>query len=115
MSKKDELRQKGRFDLRDQWTNFTTEDGLADNDVWSILEDRTGNLWFGTFNNGVSKYDGKKWFHYPKKRDGLPDNRVFSIIEDKSGNLWFGTWGGGVSKYDLDSSKFSAFPRMNTL
>ncbi len=38
-----------------EWDKFTTEDGLADNVVYSILEDSGGDLWFGTA-AGVSGY-----------------------------------------------------------
>jgi serine phosphatase RsbU (regulator of sigma subunit) len=64
-----------------------------------MLEDKSGNLWFGTDGGGVSKYDGKSFTHYTDK-EGLSNNTVRSMLEDKSGNLWFGTNGGGVSKYD---------------
>ena len=64
----------------------------------SILEDKSGNLWFGTY-GGVSKYDGKSFTHFTEE-GGLSNNTVLSILEDKSGNLWFGTDGGGVNKYD---------------
>ena len=78
---------------------YTTKQGLANNSVRSIAEDRNGNLWFGTYGGGVSKYDGKSFITYTTKQ-GLANNSVFSIVEDKSGNLWLGTFGGGVSKYD---------------
>jgi ligand-binding sensor domain-containing protein len=42
------------------WQVYTTEDGLADNPVYSIFQDRDGALWFGTAIHGVSRYDGKK-------------------------------------------------------
>jgi ligand-binding sensor domain-containing protein len=71
---------------------------LSNNVVVSILEDKSGNLWFGTNGGGVSKYDGKSFTHFTDK-EGLSNNVVRSILEDKSGNLWFGTYGGGVSKY----------------
>jgi ligand-binding sensor domain-containing protein len=38
--------------------NFTTDDGLVNNSVFSALEDRDGNLWFGTRGLGLSRYDG---------------------------------------------------------
>ena len=63
-----------------------------------MLEDKSGNLWFGT-GGGVSKYDGKSFTQFYRK-EGLSNNLLcLSILEDKSGNLWFGTTG-GVSKYD---------------
>ena len=67
--------------------------------VYCSLEDKNGNLWFGTKGGGVSKYDGKFFTHFTKK-EGLSHNTVRTILEDKSGNLWFGTNLGGVTKYD---------------
>ena len=82
----------------EQFVTFTTEDGLADDDVHAITEDREGNLWFGTWTGGVSRYDGE-WFVNFATQDGLADNNVHAITEDREGNLWFATWG-GVSRYD---------------
>ncbi len=78
------------------------DQGMNSSYVWSILEDKSGNLWFGTYGGGVSKYDGESFVHFTEK-EGLSNNIVWSILEDKSGNLWFGTNGGGVSKYDGES------------
>ena len=81
--------------------NFSTYgklQGLKHGTIRCILEDKSGNLWFGT-DGGVSKYDGKSFTTFTDK-EGLANNTVWSILEDKSGNLWFGTDGGGVSKYD---------------
>ena len=80
------------------WQNFTSAGGLASDYVSRILEDRAGNLWFGTYGGGVSRYDGATWRTY-STADGLADNHVSSILEDRAGNLWFGT-DGGVSRYD---------------
>ena len=80
------------------FTTFTDKEGLTNNTVLSMLEDKSGNLWFGTNGGGVSKYDGKSFTTFTDQ-EGLVNNTVWSILEDKSGNLWFGTIG-GVSKYD---------------
>jgi ligand-binding sensor domain-containing protein len=39
--------------------NYTNKDGLVNNSVMSILEDKQGNLWFGTRGCGLSRFDGK--------------------------------------------------------
>jgi ligand-binding sensor domain-containing protein len=39
--------------------NYSTADGLINNSVRSILEDKEGNLWFGTRWFGLSRFDGK--------------------------------------------------------
>ncbi|HEY1038840.1 MAG TPA: two-component regulator propeller domain-containing protein, partial [Bacteroidia bacterium] len=77
---------------------YLTSEGLISNTVYSILEDKKGNMWFGT-DIGLTKFDGKDFINYTDK-DGLSNNTVMSILEDKKGNLWFGTYGGGVTKYD---------------
>ena len=75
------------------------------NYVVDVFEDSNGNLWFGTLEKGVAKYDGKK-LTYLTIKDGLPSNRIVNIIEDNNGVLWFGT-GEGLSKFD--NGKFTNF------
>lgn len=81
------------------FTTYTTAQGLAGNTVKCILEDKKGDLWFGTNGNGVSRFDGTSFTNYSKEH-GLPQNTVLSIFEDRSGSLWFGSAGGGVCKYN---------------
>jgi two-component system sensor histidine kinase ChiS len=75
------------------------DQGMNSSIIRSIIQDKRGNLWFGTNGSGVSKYDGKTLTHFTTK-EGLSSDYVWSILEDKSGNLWFGTYNGGVTKYD---------------
>jgi ligand-binding sensor domain-containing protein len=46
------------------WTHFTTADGLIDNKICTITVDSSGNLWFGSFEKGVSRFDGQEWKSY---------------------------------------------------
>jgi len=41
---------------QDLWTTITTADGLANNNVTAILESTDGTIWFGTFDEGISRY-----------------------------------------------------------
>ncbi|MDR6783905.1 ligand-binding sensor domain-containing protein [Pedobacter africanus] len=93
--------------------NFTTKDGLPNDRVTHVYEDKTGNIWFGT-ESGASRYDGKSFRNYkittapaPTGVDSvqvsayqqqIPEgnwmqNDVNAIIEDKTGKIWFGTRG----------------------
>jgi len=84
--------------------NYTTTDGLVDNNVSCVTVDKNGNLWFGT-NNGVSKFDGTNWTSYNTTTDtGLVDNAIKCISADGNGNIWVGT-NMGASKYDGTSWK----------
>jgi len=66
--------------------------------VYCLLEDKQGNLWMGTEQMGVCRYDGKSFTYYTEK--GLNKGAVRSILQDKAGNIWFGSNGGGVCVYD---------------
>ena len=78
---------------------YTTDDGLAGNEIISIFKDREGHLWFGTVRGGVSRYDGALFANFTTD-DGLVHNDVRKIVEDQDGRLWFGT-AQGVSVYDV--------------
>lgn len=58
--------------------------------VQRFLQDKSGNLWFGTRDNGIYKYDGNT-FHQFTINDGLDCNRIFCIMEGKDGKIWVGT------------------------
>jgi ligand-binding sensor domain-containing protein len=62
------------------------------------IQDKLGDLWFGTAGEGVYKYDGKLFTQYTKK-DGLSNNHIWSIIQDKDGDIWFGTTD-GICRFD---------------
>lgn len=95
--------------------NFTEENGLGNPyfikkqtapfskpniaRVWTINEDKGGNIWIGTIDNGAWRYDGKKLKNFTTK-DGLANNKVSTIYKDKKDELWFVTEGEGVSKFN---------------
>lgn len=96
------------------FSNFSEKLGLPNNNIRCMLEDKNGNIWFGTDGkggndgDGVYRYDGRSFTRFSTK-DGLSDNNVFTILEDKAGNLWFGTRNMGLCRYDGKS--FTAFTR----
>jgi two-component system sensor histidine kinase ChiS len=81
------------------FSSFGKLQGLKHGSIRCMLQDKSGNLWFGTYGGGVSRYNGASFTHFTEK-EGLSNNVVYSMLEDKNGNLWFGTSGGGVSKYN---------------
>jgi len=84
--------------------NFTVKDGLLNNGVTCIYEDKAGNIWFGV-SGGASRYDGKSFRNYiiegntmNEDRTGkvFPDRRPYevnAIIEDAAGWFWLATRG----------------------
>ncbi|MES2681237.1 MAG: two-component regulator propeller domain-containing protein [Bacteroidota bacterium] len=90
-----------RYDGK-SFTNFTIKDGLCNNNIDAIIQDKSGNILFGT-NRGICKYDGNKFTNIP-----MTDTLSIScFLEDKDGNLWFGAIGNGVYRYD--GTKLSNF------
>ena len=69
--------------------------------VRSILEDSKGNYWFGSWNQGVCRFDGKTLTYFTVA-DGLSDNQIRSISEDRNGVVWFE---GGVGLSGFDGEK----------
>lgn len=103
---------------------YTKAQGLPDNLIYSITEDHTGNLWFASQKNGVSKYDGNRvsaikngntpdnttglkkinqkfaaTFTNYNTKQGLGHNCVFKVRTDTCNNIWLATYGGGLSRY----------------
>lgn len=70
----------------------------------SILQDSKGNFWIGSDQEGVCKFDGKKFTYYTTE-NGLCGRQVISIKEDASGTIWFGTSSGLCS---FDGLKFNS-------
>lgn len=66
--------------------------------VQCIVQDKAGNLWFGTTQNGLYKYDGKSFTQF-LVANGLNSDNVYCIFEDKAGKLWIGTEA-GLCVYD---------------
>ena len=86
---------------------------LSDNKVYSILRDKSGTLWVGTF-NGLNKFDEGtgRFYHYkndPKDKSSISDNWVWPLFEDSKGNLWIGTVRGGLNKFDPNSGTFISY------
>jgi ligand-binding sensor domain-containing protein len=75
-----------------------TQGSREGDNIHCSLQDKVGNLWFGTTGEGVYRYDGKLFTQFTMK-EGLNSNCLYSILEDKDGNIWFGTEN-GVCRYD---------------
>jgi ligand-binding sensor domain-containing protein len=74
----------------DQWTS---ENGLPANKVWSLLQTRDGYLWIGTA-NGLARFDGVRFATFTP--ENVPQmlthgSSIRSLYEDDQGALWIGT------------------------
>ncbi|HEU4509298.1 MAG TPA: two-component regulator propeller domain-containing protein [Pyrinomonadaceae bacterium] len=77
---------------------FTTEDGLPNNVLMTVIGAQDGSVWTGANCGGLSRFDGTRFQTFTEK-DGLLNTCVWSIAEDANRDLWIGTWGGGAFRY----------------
>jgi ligand-binding sensor domain-containing protein len=77
-------------------TRYGLAEGLPNEEIRVILEDRRGRVWIGT-NGGLVLLDGGH-FRVFTVSDGLVHDFVRCLLEDEDGALWIGTYGGGLSR-----------------
>lgn len=78
---------------------LNVEQGLNYSYITTLYQDKKGNLWMGTFGDGVTMYDGISFYNW-SKHEGLSGNKIQKIVRDKKGDFWFATDYGGLTKYN---------------
>ncbi|MCY3683972.1 MAG: hypothetical protein OXH16_21430, partial [Gemmatimonadetes bacterium] len=86
------------LDRTGTYRTYSIADGLAGMRIEHIAEDSEGCIWFATWDNGVSRFDGNEFQNFTKQ-DGLIDDRTYFVTQDSQNRLWFGT-ANGVCWYD---------------
>jgi ligand-binding sensor domain-containing protein/DNA-binding response OmpR family regulator len=81
---------------------LTTREGLSQNTVRCLLQDKKGFIWIGTL-NGLNRYDGRKFIVY---RPEISDNRIRELHEDKQGLIWVKTAEGRFYCFDPVKESF---------
>ena len=93
---------------QNQFTHFTTEDGLSQSSVFSIVQDDIGFMWFAT-EDGLNKFDGKKFTVYrPIENDStsLPDLGIRKIYKKRTRKIWVLTLRGRLCRYNPHKNNF---------
>ncbi len=88
----------------------TDRNGLYNNCIWGITEDKSGNIWFATNGAGLFRYDGKKFHHIELESYKESGINFFSAYRDSKGTLWFGSEN-TISRYI--NEKFELFHHKN--
>ena len=78
--------------------NYSVEQGLSEQKVYTLLQDSKDYIWLGTA-NGISRFDGKKFENFTT-RHNLASGGVWCMFEDSLGYIWYGHLYGGISRYD---------------
>jgi signal transduction histidine kinase/ligand-binding sensor domain-containing protein len=92
-----------------RFNRLSTSEGLSQNTVKYLMQDRFGFLWIGT-NNGLNRYDGYeflKFFHNPVDTNSLTDNSINVLYELPDDKILVGTKAGGLCVLDNKTHLFS--------
>ncbi len=90
-------------------THLTTADGLSNNTVRDIHEDRRGNVWVAT-DFSVNRIHGDGRIESFRGRGGLGGGYAMAIAETRDGRIWFAT-GAGLAEFNGTAFKLHSAPR----
>lgn len=96
--------QDFRFD------HLTNDNGLANTQVQTLLQDSKGFIWIGTL-GGLHRYDGYGFSifrHSHNDTTSLADNSILTMCEDREGQLWLGTRE-GLIRYNSRLNQFHSY------
>jgi ligand-binding sensor domain-containing protein/signal transduction histidine kinase/DNA-binding response OmpR family regulator len=89
------------------FSNLTIENGMSQNSVMAITQDRSKFMWLGT-RQGLNRYDGHEFKIYrndPANPESLSNNEIQCLLSDSKGTLWTGTVN-GLNRYDQKKDAF---------
>ncbi len=86
-----------RLDAKAGWQQYSAGEGLADNHVNCLFQDREGSLWIGTGQGGLHRVRPSVFKVYDT--EGGPDV-VMSVTQDRQSRMWFGINGGGLHTWE---------------
>jgi signal transduction histidine kinase/ligand-binding sensor domain-containing protein/DNA-binding response OmpR family regulator len=106
----------GKFDrVKSTFKHYKfTHNGVTSDIIFSIYEDKYGELWFRADPLGLVRFNPvteayKVYAHNPNDSLSISNNTVFDICEDHSGTLWIATKGGGLNKFDRITNTFISY------
>ena len=96
-----------------KFSHYSVKEGLSEINVLCMLQDKKGQMWFGTF-DGLNKFNGYSFKTYksnPGQLFGLENYRIDLIREDNDGYLWIQTYDGRIYRFDPRTENFLAVPQ----
>ncbi len=117
--KQGQLKEKVAPDAAFYATN-TPNQGLTNDRITCLHQDRSGNIWIGTYGGGLHVWRGDKQspfeenFHVYTQKDGLPNDVIYGILEDAKKRLWLST-NNGLVLFDPAKEVFQTYTEADGL
>ncbi len=94
--------------------NPTDSTSISFDDIISLFEDKSGNIWIGTWGGGLNELNTqmekfKRFIYDPAKKNGISGSIIWSVTQDSAGNIWIGTETSGLDKYNLKKNEFTNY------
>ncbi|MCL1115094.1 EAL domain-containing protein [Shewanella basaltis] len=98
--------EKSTFNILLNHINYGITEGLSQDTVTAIIEDKEGYIWIGTI-NGLNRFDGNefKQFYAANDDNSLPSSFIRNLLLNDSGILLVGT-DKGLVEFDRDTESF---------
>ena len=89
-------------------SHFGAENGLSNNYIVSLAQDRKGYIWIAT-ESGLNRFDGQQFIVYDKSNSGLTSNELNAVLTDPvEDKVWIGTQRDGLCCFDYATEKISS-------
>ena len=92
--------------------HYSIKDGLSQNTVMAIMQDKEGFMWFGTW-DGLNRFNGYTFTVYKAMNEGVEvqvNNRVTTIYEDEQSRIWWATYDDHYYRLDASREHTTAMP-----
>lgn len=95
-------------------SHFDVENGLSNNYIVSLAQDRKGYIWIAT-ESGLNRFDGQQFIAYNKNNSGLSSNELNAVLADpKEDKIWVGTQRDGLCCFDYETETFKCLKVENS-
>ena len=104
----------GLFRFEKEENRFRKFEEFEDYFVYALMEDHSGNIWAGTYNHGLIRFDphteeSTRYQPDPDDASSIPHYTVIDIFQDSQNTIWVATTGGGFAKFNASDETFKAY------
>lgn len=88
-----------------KYKEYGISDGFQSLSIQSLVNDKNGNIWFGTRGGFLTKFDGEKFKTYSNAQ-GLASKNIMALALDKNARLICGSYQGEIFEFDQEKDRF---------